>query len=118
MPEDPAPSTPPSIGTMAPVIQSAASEARNTMSRATSAGSPTLPSFAATKTGADLVHRAAVGVVLERKVLAPYRRILRVIRQLHNSKERISSLLFAFNDIHKQREADHRSQRGNNYRKE
>ena len=56
--------------------------------------------FAAAETGAHLIHRAFVVVILQRKVLAPHRRIFRVVGQLDDAIKRIARLLFALEDIH------------------
>ena len=56
--------------------------------------------FAAAEAGAHLIHRAFVVVVLQRKVLAPHRRIFRVVGQLDDAIKRIARLLFALEDIH------------------
>ena len=56
--------------------------------------------FAAAEAGAHLIHRPFVVVVLQRKVLAPYRGIFGVVGQLDDAIKRIARLLFALEDIH------------------
>ena len=56
--------------------------------------------FAAAEAGAHLIHRPFVVVILQRKVLAPDRRVFRVVRQLDYTIKRITRLLLALEDIH------------------
>jgi hypothetical protein len=59
--------------------------------------------FATAEAGAHLIHRAAIVVVLRRKILAPYSGIFGIVRKLDDPIERIARLLFALEDIDKQR---------------
>src|SRR3712207_108963 len=59
-----------------------------------------------------LVYGPLVGVVLQRKVLAPHRWIFRGFVQFDNTKERVSRLLLSLKDINQQRryaDSDERS---------
>ena len=58
------------------------------------------PHFAAAVARAHLIHRPFVVVILQRKVLAPYRWIIRVVGQLDHAIKRIARLLLALEDIH------------------
>jgi hypothetical protein len=59
--------------------------------------------FAAAEAGAHLIHRAAIVVVLRRKILAPHSGIFGIVRKLDHPIERIARLLLALEDIDKQR---------------
>ena len=56
--------------------------------------------FAAAEAGAHLIHRAFVVVILQRKVLAPHRRVFGVVGQLDDAIKRVTRLLLALEDIH------------------
>ena len=59
--------------------------------------------LAAAVARALLVHGPQVGVVLEREVLAPDRRVLGLVVQLHHAEEGVPGLLLALHDVHEQR---------------
>jgi hypothetical protein len=68
--------------------------------------------LAAAEAGAYLVHRPFVIVILQRKILAPYRWVFRVVGQLNHAIKRIARLLLALEDVHEERDADHGRERG------
>ena len=53
--------------------------------------------------GPLLIHCALVGVVVQRKVLAPDCRVRRVVIDLDDAEERILGFLLAFDDVDEQR---------------
>jgi hypothetical protein len=62
--------------------------------------------FAAAEAGAHLVHRATIVVILQGKILAPYRRVLRVIVQFDDAIKRIARLLLTLENVHQYRDSD------------
>ena len=68
--------------------------------------------FAPAVTGALLVDRAAVVIVLQRKILSPDRGVIDLVREFHDAKERVLRLLFVFEDRDENDHADDRAGAG------
>ena len=65
--------------------------------------------FAPAVARALLVHRAAVVIVLQRKILAPDRRVLRLVGEFDDAEERIPRLLLVLKDRDENDRADDRA---------
>ena len=74
--------------------------------------------FAAAVLGAHLIDGAQVLIVLERKVLSPYRRILRGLGELNDAIERILRLLLAREDVDEQGDQGGHGDRGEDGREQ